>query len=183
MRIGLDIDGVLANFVKTFIPLVRERYGVALAEQDIYVHDLFLVLGITESEAIELIRATIRSDLDLIDGAKEAIETLNREHDVILLTARPDDLLGVTKQWLAAKGIPYSELLHVREGAKSAASLSLDVVVDDHLREAIAFAGKVRKIIVFDHPWNHSFNAGRLFERAYSWDDVLRIIDALGLER
>ena len=101
MRIGIDIDGVVADFVKTFIPLVRERYGLALTEEDIYVHDLFLVLGISESEAMELIRATICSDPGLIDGAKQAIDRLNQEHDVILLTARPEDLFDVTRQWLS----------------------------------------------------------------------------------
>lgn len=179
MRIGVDIDGVVADFVKTFIPLVRERYGVALAEHDIYVHDLFLVLGITESEAIELIRATICSDLDLIDGAKEAIEKLNQEHELILLTARPEDLLDVTERWLSKRGIKYRELVHLREGQKFAPEHAFDVVVDDHLREVIRFIGKARKIIVFDHPWNQSFNARGLFDRAYTWNDVLAIVDAM----
>lgn len=179
MRIGIDIDGVVADFVKTFIPLVRERYGVALAEHDIYVHDLFLVLGITESEAIELIRATICSDLDLIDGAKEAIDRLNQEHDVILLTARPEDLSGVTQRWLRKTGIKYRELVHFRQGQKFAPDYAFDIVVDDHLQEVIRFVGKARKIIVFDHPWNQSFNVRGLFERAHTWDDILRIVDAM----
>jgi uncharacterized HAD superfamily protein len=179
MRIGVDIDGVVADFVRTFIPLVRERYGVALAEHDIYVHDLFLVLGITEPEAMELIRAAICSDLDLIHGAKEAIDTLNQQHDVTLLTARPEDLLEVTRQWLSKRGIRYRELLHLREGQKSAPQRAFDVVVDDHLREVIRFAGKARKIIVFDHPWNQSLNVRGLFDRAYTWEDVLAMVDAM----
>jgi len=179
MRIGIDIDGVVADFVKTFIPLVQERYGLALAEKDIYVHDLFLVLGITECEATELIRATICSDPDLIDGAKEAIYTLNRQHDVILLTARPEDLLDVTRRWLSRRGIEYRDLVHLREGHKFAPEHGFDVVVDDHLREVIGFAGKARKIIVFDHPWNQSFNLRGLFDRAYTWGDVLAIVDAM----
>ena len=179
MRIGIDIDGVVADFVKTFIPLVRERYGLALTEEDIYVHDLFLVLGISESEAMELIRATICSDPGLIDGAKQAIDRLNQEHDVILLTARPEDLFDVTRQWLSKRGIKYRELLHLREGQKSTPQQAFDLVVDDHLREVIRFAGKARKIIVFDHPWNQSLNVRGLFDRAYTWHDVLAIVDAM----
>ena len=67
----------------------------------------------------------------------------------------------------------------MREGQKSTPQQAFDLVVDDHLREVIRFAGKARKIIVFDHPWNQSLNVRGLFDRAYTWHDVLAIVDAM----
>jgi uncharacterized HAD superfamily protein len=179
MNIGIDIDGVIANFVGTFIPLAQQRYGISFTERDIYVHDLYVVLGITEAEALELIRATITSDPRPYDGAVEALRRIHAKHDVVLMTARPKDLMDVTAQWLARWSIAYRQLVHLDEGFKHEASLSLDIIVDDHLREALGFVGKVPHIVVFDRPWNQTLNVARLFERVRTWEELVDLIRRL----
>lgn len=183
MKIGIDIDGVISDFVKSFIKIVKKKYNLDLREQDIYVHDLFLVLGITEEEAGELIHETLTQDLDLIPGAKKSLNQLKREHEIYLLTARTEDLINITKNWLKRKGIPYDKLLHLREGLKHQADLKLDIIVEDNLKDAIRWLRKSKIVIIFDHPWNRSFNVRKLFRRAYNWQEIVEVVKEISLEK
>jgi uncharacterized HAD superfamily protein len=178
MKIGIDIDGVVANFVAHFLPLVKERYGLNLRERDIYVHDLYLVLGVPPDEAMELVRQTIRCDLEPYPEATRCLAQLCRTNEVTLVTARPQDMMDVTERWLARREVPYHRLLHFEEGSKHRNEYAFDIFVDDHLREAFGFIGKVPNIIIFDHPWNRTFDLGHLFKRARNWREVVSIVKA-----
>lgn len=177
MRIGIDIDGVVANFVAALVPLVKNRYGLALRERDIYVHDLDLVLGVMQYEVMDLVRQAIKCDLEPYPGAILGLRRLRRQHEVTLVTSRPVDMMDVTKAWLSRRGIPHDDLLHFGEGSKHHNELGFHVFVDDHLRETFGFVGKVPCIIIFDRPWNRTFNAGGLFKRAHNWRELVSIIE------
>jgi uncharacterized HAD superfamily protein len=180
MNLGFDIDGVISDFVTTFIKLVHEKYGVTLTEEEIYCHDLNLVLGITKKERNGLITETLKQDLPLNKGAKETIEKLSSEgHKIYLLTARFDALAKVTNDWLKRKGIPYTELLQLTEGEKYLANINLDIVVEDCLQDALEWSQKVKTILMYDHPWNKTLNVNNLIKRVYSWDEIYEEIQRL----
>lgn len=178
MDLGFDIDGVISNFVRSFASVVKKYYNLNLAEADIYYHDLDLVLGISKEERNKLIRETLLGDLALISGAKEGLAKLHSEgHQILILTARPRDLINVTKGWLKKRGIPYSQLIQLDEGQKYLAEVNLDLVVEDNLEDAIGWSKKVKNILVYDHPWNRSFNIKGLFKRVYNWNGILEEIE------
>lgn len=179
MQIGVDLDGVVSDFVSTFIHVVKEKYSVQLEPSQIYVHDLFLVLGITEIDAFSLVLETLSRNLDVVEGAREALAQLKANHKIVIITARPPQTFELTNRWLKRKRIPYNKLHYLIEGNKHQTELELDVFVDDHLREIIRFCGKVKKLVVFDRPWNKSLNVLGLFERASSWKDVISIIESM----
>ena len=54
MKLGFDIDGVIADFKTPFLEIVQRRYQRTVAESAIYCHDVNLVLGITKDERLEL---------------------------------------------------------------------------------------------------------------------------------
>lgn len=180
MNLGFDIDGVISDFVRSFIKIVKRHYDLALAESDIYCHDLNLVLGISNQERNKLIRETLLEDLSLISGAKDTLGRLITEgHQIIILTARFSDLIDVTKNWLKKKGISYSQLIHLNEGEKYLAEADLDLIVEDNLEDAIEWSQKVKHILLYDHPWNRSFNVKGLIKRVYSWNDIFEEIQQL----
>ena len=179
MKIAIDIDGVVANFVASFIPVVKQRYGLSLNTRDIYVHDLDLVLGVTPDEAMELVRSTLRCDLDPYPGAIRGLARLRRRHEVTLVTARPEDMMDVTTRCLRERNIIYHSLLHFTAGFKHQNEHAFDVFVDDHLREGFGFVGKVPHIIIFDRPWNRTFNVSNLFKRAHNWRELVSLIERL----
>lgn len=180
MNLGFDIDGVISDFVRTFVGLVKKHYDLILTEADIHCHDLGLVLGISKQERNKLIRETLLEDLTLISGAKKVLVKLYSEgQQIFILTARSSDLVNVTKSWLKKKGIPYSQLIQLNEGEKHLAEVSLDLVVEDNLEDAIGYSQKVKNVLVYDHPWNQSFNVKGLFKRVYNWNEILKEIEQL----
>lgn len=180
MNLGFDIDGVISDFVRTFVAVVKRHYDLTLGEKDIYCHDLSLVLGTSKQKRDELVRETLLNDLALNAGAKEALTKLSLEkHQIFLLTARPADLVDVTRKWLQRKDIPYSQLVQLNAGEKYLAKINLDLIVEDNLEDAIGWFSKVKNILVYDHPWNKSFNVSSLFKRVYTWGDILEEIEQL----
>jgi uncharacterized HAD superfamily protein len=179
MRIGVDIDGVIFYFIKSFLPVVREEYGLELEENDFFTHDLFQVLGVPKEKASELIRKAILRDPVLIPKARESLSYLSQNHEIIILTARYPDLFEITKRQLAEKGIPYDQIFCLSEGNKHQSNLDLDVVIEDNFEDAIGWIGKAGLVIVFDHPWNRSLNVEGLFKRVKSWEDIVRVIDEM----
>lgn len=176
MKIGVDIDGVIADFVTTFRRLVKKKYGVSISENDIYAHDLFLVLGVPEGEAKQLIRETLKAKLKLVPKAKESLARLSECNEIFIVTARPKDLLKQTVKWLKFNRINYHEIVQQDEGQKYRSNLKLDVVVEDNLTEALKWLGKAKNVLIFDHPWNRSLNVRRLFTRVYDWDGIMSFI-------
>jgi uncharacterized HAD superfamily protein len=173
MNLGFDIDGVISNFVKTFCDVVEQKYNVKLKESEIYCHDLNLVLGITKKERNELIMETLKKDLALNNGAKEILEKLLLEgHKIYLLTARFGSTKEITKSWLKKNGIPYTELLQLKEGEKSNAKINLDLIVEDCLEDALEWSPKAKIVLVYDHPWNKTLNVKGLINRVYTWEEI-----------
>ena len=177
MNLGFDIDGVISDFVKTFTELVEIRYGVKLNEEEIYCHDLNLVIGITKKETNELITETLRKDLTLNKGAKETLSKLLSEgHKIYLLTARYGALLEETKIWLERNGIVYTQLLHLCEGQKYLTDVEIDLVVEDCLLDALEWTQKTKHVLLFDHPWNQTKNVRKLIKRVRNWDETYKEI-------
>lgn len=180
MNLGFDIDGVISDFVRTFLRLVKKHYDLTIKETDIYCHELDLVLGISKEERNQLIRETLQEDLALNPYAKETLEKLYSEgHQIFILTARPRDLVNVTKNWLKKRGISYSHLIQLNEGEKHLAEVKLDLVVEDNLEDAIGWSRKVKSILIYDRPWNRSFNVRNLFKRVHNWNEILKEIEQL----
>lgn len=180
INLGIDIDGVISDFIKTFNALAEKKYGVTLTENDIYCHDLNLVLGITKNETTQLIVESLKSDLDLNYCAKETLKTLFSEgHKIYLLTARYGSLLENTKSWLKQKDIPYTELIHLDEGKKYQTPIKIDLIVEDCLQDALEWTQKVKNVLVYNHPWNKTLNVKNLIKRVDSWAEIYTEVQRL----
>ncbi len=181
MNLGFDIDGVIANFAGPLIETIKGNYGLTLKESDIYCFDLNIVLGITKAEETQLITDILRQNLPLYAGAKETLEQLSREgHSIYLLTGRWGNLRDVTEVWLKEKAVPYNELHLLNIGKKYQAPVeSLDLIVEDSLEDALEWTQKVKNVLVYDHPYNHSFNVKGLTKRVYNWKEIYQEIQQL----
>lgn len=178
MKIGLDIDGVISDFVAIFTKIIYDEYDIFITEDQIIYHDLNLVLGIPQEETNRLIHQTLQEDIPLIEGAKEAIDELSKEHLIYLVSARPIDR-KITLDWLERKEIKYNELIFLEEGKKYQCNIDLDVFIDDNLKEIIKFIGKIKYLIIYDHPWNRCLNIKNKFQRVKNWKDILHYIKKL----
>jgi uncharacterized HAD superfamily protein len=181
MKLGIDIDGVIANFAQPLIQTIKRNYGLTLTEKDITRFSLSHVLGITRSEETQLITDILQQDLPIYPGAKETLEQLSREgHSIYLLTGRYAPLRDLTQTWLKDKGVPYNELHLLEMGKKYQVNIEgLDVIVEDSLEEALEWSARVKTVLLYDHPYNQTLNVKNLTKRVYSWSEIYQEIHRL----
>ena len=188
MRIAVDVDGVLADHVSAVLSRLRTehedftRTKSSMTHWDEQLPELNTSLK-PEIEAAESDPAFILN-MPPIDGAIKGTTTLaDRGHELVIVTARPEENLQMTLDWLEANSIPHSceEILSTRGQMKTISDA--EVLIDDfpgHIRD---FAKTGKYAILFVQPWNESqvdelTNSPRIFA-AQGWGQVLNIMRSL----
>ena len=190
MRIGLDVDEVLAEFLRGMLPWLREEYGVDVAWRDMHTNAFYEAWHVPEDVARERIDRFLESrvfkELDRVPGSRASVARLAGEHSLVVVTSRPLYVESVTRQWLVKRyGDVFDEVLltnsHGVGASTSKAALvdeyGVDVLVDDNpgycdrvVRETSCDA------VLLSKPWNRVEVDERVFD-AVSWGDVEGIVD------
>ena len=150
MRIGFDIDGVLANFTTAFI-----QETIRIAGKNLFLPEdsrnppdwnYHLTRGYTEEEIKPVFASIAASPNFWLDLKEEpgcstlrmCILDLQRFHDVYFVTNRQgEDAKWQTEQWLLLHlGIERPTVLISKEKGLVARALKLDCYLDDNLENA-----------------------------------------------
>lgn len=146
MRIGIDIDGVLADFVSAFRELVHQHTEVRMPPpSDTWpdVWDFHYAAGVTKEQSNILWNDHIKpgpflAALHAYPGAVEALmflDQLSREgNDIYFVTSRAGDMAKFyTEQWLNWHGYSRPTVIIAPDNSKGdlAAALKLEVFIDD----------------------------------------------------
>lgn len=171
LRLGLDLDGVFANFNRHAAHLLREVSGRALIENcDDFLPDVwdwFPAVGYRASEIAKMWeciekRPDFWLTLDPLAGAIETLKQVSRLHGTELwfLTRRP----GATAhhqsvEWLARRAIRYPHVIivnDIKDKGRLASALGLDVYVDDHPETLVEMekASPTTRLVLFHAPYN-----------------------------
>jgi hypothetical protein len=179
MRIGIDVDGVLARYTEAFQRRIISVTGGDRFPCDDYQPtswDYAADLGYSEAE-IDLTWRTIKEDrcfwasLLPYRDASHALGLLSKRmdagDDVYFITARPGaDAKRQTEQWLLARFPslmrPIPTVLISSHKGLAAQTLGLDAYVDDRWENCVDVAAMHWKgrspacrTYVLDRPWNH----------------------------
>jgi len=183
LTIGVDIDGVIVDIARAWLPLLSEVCGRPVSAKDLCSWDLGAALGISEEQVNRVWLQTLGTDLlrhaPAIKGAIDGLASLAR-HEVWLVTARPASMAELTRFWLADNGARYQHLVHERFGNKLWAGGGFDVFIEDYLEEARVIAEAGVPSILFDQPWNRGGELPPNCTRVTDWHGVVALIDALG---
>ncbi len=183
MKLGIDIDGVVVDFVTPFLPLLQEAMGHPVRYDDITAYRFQHALGYSD-EVEDWVRGEIdRRDLlrglPRIPGSLESIRRFHREHEIHFVTARPEAKWeDVTREWLRVQGFPYSSVLF-REGRKAEGSEGFDLFVEDYLENALDLVAQGIHVCLFDQPWNQNSDLPRRCTRVHSWQEVEDVVASL----
>ena len=177
MRILLDQDQVLANWVGRVLEWYNEDHGTKHSVDD--VHDWGLsILG---ESGKYFVRSVIRypdfyQDLEPIPGAIEGVKALiDKGHDVVIVSAVPPSAghcYHGKLVWLR-KHMPFFDLNNF-VAAQKKQLVSGDILVDDNTKNLEAFA-PYGTAIAFDYHWNDDFQG--LF--VSNWTELLTLIDRI----
>lgn len=193
MRIGVDFDDVLVDFVSAFLLYHNRRYKTAFSRADVRSYAFWEVLGIPKDETLHRIFAFLSSPeaevLIPIDGARDGIVELGGEHELHVVTGRQDRFALMTHRCLTEYfGDAFASVHFANHFSDDASHLSkgmicdrlgIDILIDDSLANAVESASPRRRVLLFDAPWNVSVRLADSITRVRSWKDIVSTIGIL----
>jgi uncharacterized HAD superfamily protein len=171
--LGVDIDNVISVTDPAIRRLLRDTFGISLAQEQV-VHYAYHRCGITreqEHRVLELFHDVACTELDVVPGAVEALKVLKPRYNVILVTSRNLVIREKTRDWLRANDIRHDSL--VFESAKHTTNHSFDFFIEDNGESALSLAEAGIHTFLFDYPWNRYVDAHPKISRVHGWDEVL----------
>ena len=103
MKIGIDIDGVLADCIKTLHLFYNMVHDGNLKPEDYKHYDLERVWGGSKERAIQIVSSFYLSrefeQIIPVEGSQKAVNELSRRHHLIALTSRPESTKHKTEEW------------------------------------------------------------------------------------
>ena len=182
--IGLDIDGVIIDYLRQILPLLCDIYGRTIRYEDITHPTLSKFLNIDEETSADIWEQILNTDLmqnaPPIEGAIEGLAALSR-HEIWLITGREASMEDLTVSWLKNHEIKYDRIMF--ESEKVEGNLLLEkqcgIFVEDQLEAAYSLAEAGVFTLLFNQPWNQAESLPENCRRVYDWDNIVKIISEL----
>jgi 5'(3')-deoxyribonucleotidase len=178
VRLGIDLDGVVANFNAGWMNRYNDEHGTELVPEMVKTWDTFVALTHFESnsEFWEWARNDggpgLFRNLPIFPEALESLKRLSRNHSIVIITTKPHWANAETFAWIAESGVPTREV-HIT-GHKW--KVDCDVYLDDgqHNLEALVDKRPDRTICRFIRPWNKPLQGVVDID---SWDTFEALVD------
>lgn len=189
MKIGIDIDDTLLHSFEDFLDFYNEFHQTTHKKEDNTSDKKFHeFLGITKQELINFYRVYDKQershDLKPIKGAKEVLEKLVSDHEVILITARPEVLTEKTHK-IVRKNYPdfnFKIIFNNKEENLSKGRIctkeGVQVMIDDDIDNALDCVKEGVQVILLNKPWNRRGEHEKII-RADNWFEIFEEIKKL----
>ncbi len=195
MRIGIDLDEVLANFLDPLLRFHNEIYSTSLKRDDFKSYNFWETWGGTREQAIQKVLDFYKSDyfknIKPFEGAIESIEELSKDNELLIITSRYKAISEETEKWINKyfpdnfSGIHFTNEFFDSFNNKRKHEICLDLeinsLVEDSLEYAQQCASNGINILLMDRPWNR----GKLQEgiiRVHSWKEITDYLTSKNIE-
>ena len=197
--IAIDCDDVLIPTSRVTIDDYNRKYGTNLQLANFYGPAAKDTWG-TDDEDVALARVNdyIQSDefaqLAPYHEAVLAVKALSLQHELHLVSGRPDFLESVTRKMLTEyfpgcfKSVEHTNYMVLstskakkRTKGEVCLQLGADLLIDDHIDhgESVIKAG-IKKMILFgDYPWSQNRVLTKGIVRCVDWSSTLKEIDKI----
>lgn len=160
MRIGLDLDGVVANWSSTAAIWLNTRKGYSLPiEEPPYWH--WLQENIKPEDWKWLWTGAINdglfADCVVMPGAQALVRNLNQLGDVIAMTSRPRGAIRDTLTWWMDNNFRMISGWNFFDGGDDKRYVLTDVLIEDNLKYAESYYDNCASkpaVILLDRPYN-----------------------------
>jgi len=158
VRLGIDLDGVVADFNSGWVSRYNREFGAALTADQVDSWDAmgnlthFETMGAFWRWAARGPGGSIFRHLETYPEAVPTLEHLARGHQIVIITAKPDWAVHDTFAWIAEHRIPTREV-HITEDKWR---VPCDIYLDDSPRQVRELRERRSGALVcrFVRPWN-----------------------------
>lgn len=180
MRILVDVDGVLADYVGAILAGVNETLGTSFRHEDVTQWNISEALGIGSQTVRDFaVSPDLVRGLEPIRGAKEGFKMLDQTQYVYVVTCPGDTPTWTSDReaWLwkhfqfPRSRVVHTYCKHIIQG---------DMLIDDNVDNVRAWAAehKYGVALLWDRPWNQRADVGR-YTRVKSWEEIAALIERI----
>ena len=182
MKIGVDIDGVLANSLPLWVTELNKYFNKTKRVEEIHLYEIHKTYDITFGDLEEFLDHKGRflmSEPAPVAGSAHYLGRLKQDHEICIITARNQKYYQETYDWLKKNSLPYDELLLLGSHEKKEFCLEKDlqVLVEDTLEIGIKVSAAGIPVLLMDAPYNRGALPELVF-RKHSWEEIYRTIAA-----
>jgi len=195
-RIGIDLDGTVADYMAGAIPLLQEHYGLTpdWSRKAYHIEEVF---GITRETRPEGMREFLYEELHLFrnlpkkepDIEKLTVQLKCKGYKVYIITARTGAPIvrEDTRFWLDQNGFEYDDIFHVEDKSELCKLMRIHVMLEDEVMQIKDLQRNKINVVVPDRSWNQHLpddphvgerKRGRI-RRVYNWREAEVAIDEL----
>lgn len=179
-KLGIDIDGVVANTQPVIIDILNRHYGTNYCLEDFFDFDPRKMFGISREDIYQKV---LEHELDLIKysrpmpRAAEQLHRLSDHYELYFISARSTHYFKYSVDWFNRYRIPYREIIHLGQHHKleTARQKQVGLFIEDTLPNAIHIARGNIPVLLY----NATYNQGQLPEgitRVYNWDEIADLL-------
>ena len=186
LRVGVDLDGVVADFTGGWVRLYNAAFGAMLTEDQVTSWDgpaeltgfgsmtKFWRWARTAGDGGRSLFASLRPYPGAVDGLRKVIEAAH----VVVITTKPSWAIPDTLRWLAELDLPLREV-HITSDKPA---VPCEVYVEDSPKQLAALRRHRPQAVVcrWVRPWNEPM-AGVV--DVTDFDDVLVVLHSLPAQR
>ncbi len=176
MKIALDVDGVLADVITSWINY-NNSIRPKISKHEITDWEFWKKFEINPFDFyIEL--NSCWKNWDTIPPTEENLSSvtnsLSNLGQVDIVTARERSTDSFVKSWLNYHNVTYDNYVSVIDGPMKA-DLDYDIFIDDSPLNAEKFLKNNKKIILYSQPWNQHISENKIHRISNLWQAVEQI--------
>lgn len=181
--LGLDLDGVVADYTAGFGAFVAAQAGIQVSELPTPTSWNFHQSGwpILDTEHYlrlhaQAVQNALFAEMPVIDDAVEVIEKLRRSGVYVrimthrLLTGgKYSQIVTDTVDWLDLHGIGYDDLCFIKDKG----DVICDLAIDDSPGNILSFKQDCQKFVIYHQEYNADISGPRVFNWAQAQNYIL----------
>ncbi len=192
MKIGIDIDEVVVEFVRGYLKLYEYETGKNVKFEEVRTYHFWEWLPLSKQETIDLAERYFNSryfkEIELIVDSIESIHSLKDKHEIFFITSRPASWRKATEDFLNKHfagsnfTLIFSSDFHKDQGktkAEICKDLGIKLLIEDNANYALDAANLGINVILFDKPWNEKHETPGKVKRLTTWKEAMLYINSL----
>ncbi len=189
MKIGLDLDDVVADFFEALLQFYHRKFGKLHKRDEFKEWKWWPVFGISKEETIKIVdefHETHKLEEVLpMEHAINSIHHLLKDNELFIITSRPIRFKPKVESWIKHH-IGDVKITTIHSGdfhngqaatkAEICKEKGISLMIEDSPQIALDCANSGIKVILFDSSWNQGIKHDNI-TRVKNWLEALNVIE------